>query len=157
MTCHTHSYQERTRPQVPWKVPENTASPLPWALSLPVESGPRGLLPSPPAPGCAFLLIIPSRPLFLSPLDSHGGDTQDRVESLGPRRLQLWPPWDGRVPSGQWVAMATPLALPQSPLGSRKGPLSCLQGASASCPCFYSFPRSPNIDLAPTVCQALRA
>lgn len=32
--------------------------------------------------------------------------------------------------SGQWVVMATPEALPQRPLGSRKGPLPCLQGTA---------------------------
>lgn len=58
--------------------------------------------------------------------------------------------------SGQWVAMATPEALPQGPLGSRKGPLPCLQGAVPLFPYVYSFPCPPDIDSVLTVCQALR-
>lgn len=61
-------------------------------------------------------------PFPLSPGAPHGGDTQVRVGS-GPRRQAAVasPGW-GLL--GQWVAMATPQALPQGPLGSRKGPLS---------------------------------
>lgn len=85
----------------------------PWLL--PVEPPQRGLLPSPLAPGCAFLLIILSQPLFFSP---HGGDTQDtqdRIESLGPGGGQLWPllgrtqvsglSWQHQrpCPRGRWV------------------------------------------------------
>lgn len=117
-------------------------SPRPWSLSG--EPRHRGLLPSPHAPGCCFS-SLPGTP--------RGGDTQDAVES-GPRRWAAVASPGGT--SGQWVAMATPQAPPQGLLGSRKGSLPCLQGATPRCHCFYSFPRPPNSDLVPTVCQALR-
>lgn len=98
----------RTRPRGP-----SPAHLGPW--SLPVEPPQRGLLPSPRAPGCAFLLIILSQPRFLSP---HGGDTQDtqdQMESLDLGGGQLWPllgrtqvsglSWQHQrpCPRGRWV------------------------------------------------------
>ena len=93
-------------------------------------------------------------PSPLSPKAPHGGDTQARV-GRGPRRqaAEASPGW-GRL--GQWVAMETPQASPQGPLGSRKGPCPCLQGAAPPWPRAHSIPGPPNRDLAPTVCQALR-
>lgn len=99
-------------------------TPGPW--SLPVGPPQRGRLRSPLAPGCASLLII------LSPLSSPTAVTRRAGGKSGPRRwAAVASPGEN---SGQWVAMATPQALPQRPLGSRKGPLPCLQGAAPPCP-----------------------
>ena len=60
---------------------------------------------------------------FLSPLGLPTVVTHRFVWEVGPGGGQLWPLQGGGA-SGQWVAMATLQALPQGPLGSRKGPLS---------------------------------
>lgn len=114
----------------------------PWLL--PVEPPQRGLLPSPPAPGCAFLLIILSQPLFLSP---HGGDTQDtqdRMESLGLswgelRSVGCHGDTRGPAPEAAGFQEGAP-ALPP-------------RGSPPSCPCFHPFLCPPNMDWVPTVCS----
>lgn len=137
-----HSYQGRTRPQVPLGV--HSQSPLPHPIpagpwSLPVKPPQRGLLLCSPTPGRAFLLIILPQPLFPLPTQ----DTEDQVGSLGRGGGQLWPhrgrtqvsglPWRHHrpCPKGLWV-----LGRPPTP---------CLPEAAPPCPCLYSFTCPPNI------------